>query len=666
MTHPQSRFCLWRTLAVLVSSYVKQSDYHYWTPARRIISALCIPVAQARSSMSDHPLHPVPPPALLATPFRYRLSTRIVALSGVALALVLSMIAGTLWLSWQLEGAGAAINDAGSLRMRAGNVAIQLNEARAGRHADVNSQSALLDLTLANLKSGDPARPLLLPSTAAIHAQLDAVADALVRMIERENARKTAWLRRWQIALAALACVGTIAIVTLLYAWFVTPVRRLERGLSRIEQREFSARLPVESRDEFGHLADGCNRMASELQSLYRDLALRVTNKTAQLATRNGELVALYEMTSFLHGAHDVEVLCRGFLARVMRQFNADAGTVRVLAQDGDNLHVVVSEGLPGPLLSAEHCMPAHTCVCGSAATSGLAVVRDLRMQQAVDSGPATHCDEAGFDAVAAFGIVSHDLALGSFSLHFRGDRLVLPSETRLLDTLGKHLGTALQNHRLATAARQLAVAQERHLVAQGLHDSIAQSLNFLKLQLHLLDDAASRDDMNEVREIAPLLRGGLEESYEDVRELLVNFRTKFATGNLRDAVDETVTRFERQTDALVRLDYEEAGGLPLPPDQQLQVLFILQEALSNIRKHALASQVHIALKNARDFELTIQGNGDGYEPANIASRGEAHVGFHIMRERAARLGAQLELNSEPGKGARVHLLLPVSERQAA
>ena len=660
--------------------------------------------------MSDLPLHPASAgassrtfsAASLATPFRYRLSTRIVTLSSVALALVLSMIAGTLWLSWQLEGAGAAINDAGSLRMRAGNVAIQLNEARAGREADISSQSALLDLTLDHLKSGDSARPLFLPDTPTIHAQLDVVsqawrdslkqaithdssssvdtpslylarlpafvaqADALVRMIERENARKTAWLRRWQMALAALACVGTIAIVYLLYAWFVTPVRRLERGLSRIEQREFSARLPVESRDEFGHLAHGFNRMASELQSLYRDLALRVTNKTAQLATRNGELVALYEMTAFLHGAHDVEVLCRGFLARVMRQFNANAGTVRVLAQDGDNLHVVVSEGLSEPLLSAERCMPASTCVCGSAATSGLAVVRDLRMQQALDSGPATHCGKAGLGAVAAFGIVSHDVTLGSFSLHFRGDRPVLPSERRLLETLGKHLGTALQNHRLATAARQLAVAQERHLVAQGLHDSIAQSLNFLKLQLHLLDDAASRDDMNEVREIAPLLRGGLEESYEDLRELLVNFRTKFATGNLRDAVDETVTRFERQSEATVRLDYDEAGGLPLPPDQQLQVLFILQEALSNIRKHASATQVHIALKNASDFQLTIEDNGDGYDPADIASRSEAHVGFHIMRERAARLGAQLRLDSEPGTGARVHLLLPVSERQAA
>jgi two-component system nitrate/nitrite sensor histidine kinase NarX len=354
------------------------------------------------------------------------------------------------------------------------------------------------------------------------------------------------------------------------------------------------------------------------------------------------------------------------FLARVMRQFDADAGTVRILAQDGDNLHVVVSEGLPDQLLSAERCMPARDCVCGKVATSGLAVIRDLRVRQAADNAAATGCAIAGFNTVAAFGIVSHDLALGSFSLHFRRDRPVLPSETRLLETLGKHLGTASQNHRLARAARQLAVAQERHLVAQGLHDSIAQSLNFLKMQLHLLDAATERDDMNEVREIVPLLRGGLEESYEDVRELLVNFRTKFGTGNLRDAVEETVTRFEQQSGTPLTFDYEEAGGLPLPPDQQLQVLFILQEALSNIRKHASATRVRIEIKNARDFLLAVEDDGEGYDPADIASRGEAHVGFHIMRERAARLGAQLRLHGQPGAGARVDLLLPASRRQAA
>ncbi|WP_438392162.1 type IV pili methyl-accepting chemotaxis transducer N-terminal domain-containing protein [Caballeronia sp. DA-9] len=648
--------------------------------------------------MSDLSLHSALHSPLPATPLRYRLSTRIVMLSGVALALFLSMIVGTLWLSWQLEGAGAAINDAGSLRMRAGNVAIQLAEARAGRPANVGSQSALLDSTLARLKHGDPVRPLFLPETPAIRAQFDVVsatwhealkpaitqdasepssylarlpafvtqADALVRLVEHENARKTAWLRRSQLALAALACLGTVAIVYLLYAWFVLPVRRLERGLSRIEQREFTARLQVESRDEFGHLAQGFNRMAGELQSLYRDLAGRVAHKTAQLSARNGELLALYEMTAFLHGAHDVEVLCRGFIERVMRQFNADAGTVRTLAQDDDNLHMVVSVGLPEHMLNDERCMPARDCVCGAVATSGVAVIKDLRAGRASPGTNAADCGNAGFSAVTAFGIVSHQIALGSFSLHFREARVMLPSETRLLETLGRHLGNALQNHRLAAAARQLAVAQERHLVAQGLHDSIAQSLNFLKMQLYLLDGAAERDDMKEIREIVPLLRGGLEESYEDVRELLVNFRTKFGSGSLRDAIEETAARFERQTDTPLALDFEEAGGMPLPSDQQLQVLFILQEALSNIRKHASASHVRVTIRNAQDFHLAVQDDGDGYDPADIASRGEAHVGFHIMRERAARLGAQLRLESEPGNGARVHLLLPAGKRQAA
>ncbi|MGV7246941.1 histidine kinase, partial [Caballeronia sp. M23-90] len=550
-----------------------------------------------------------------------------------------------------------------------GNIAIQLGEMRAARPADVASQSAQLDQTLARLDHGDPVRPLFLPETPAIRVQFNVVsatwrdalkpaiaqngmaphlyldrlpafvlqADALVRLIEQENARKTAWLRRSQLALAALACLGTTAIVYLLYAWFVLPVRRLERGLSRIEQREFTARLQVESRDEFGHLAQGFNRMAGELQSLYQDLALRVTHKTAQLSARNGELLALYEMTAFLHGAHDVEVLCRGFLTRVMRQFHADAGSVRILAPDDDNLHMVVSEGLPERMTDIERCMPAGDCVCGAVATSGIAVIRDLRSGHASISAPAVDCGTAGFVTVTAFGIVSKQIALGSFSLHFRHERDMLPSETRLLETLGRHLGTALQNHRLAAAARQLAVAQERHLVAQGLHDSIAQSLNFLKMQLHLLDTAATRDDLNEIREIVPLLRGGLEETYEDVRELLVNFRTKFGAGSLRDAIEETVTRFERQSGMPLHLDYEEASGLPLPSDQQLQVLFILQEALSNVRKHASASNVCVVIRNAEDFHLTVQDDGDGYDPADIACRAFAHDVKADVRFAAAR-----------------------------
>ncbi|WP_433704235.1 type IV pili methyl-accepting chemotaxis transducer N-terminal domain-containing protein [Paraburkholderia sacchari] len=648
-------------------------------------------------------------------PFRRRLSTRIVVLSTVVLAIVLTMIGGTLWLSWQLEGAGAAINDAGSLRMRANAVAIELWESRQGRPSRLDAQIGQLNETLRQLHEGNAARPLFLPDDVLIRRQFDRVATSwherlepavqrdrvlgvgapsaylallpgfvddanrLVVLIERENARKTAWLRTSQIALAALSCVGTVAIVYLLYLWFVVPVQRLQDGLARIEAQEFDTRLPVDTRDEFGHLAQGFNQMVAELQALYQDLAARVDVKTAQLAAQNRELRILYEMAAFLNTPGPIEPLCRDFLTRLMREFEADGGTVRIASGDEDNLHLLVAEGLPEEIVRAEQCMPAQDCACGAASAEEPVVVVDLRNLVAgagakgrmpamsdAEREHAQHCLRAGFASVAVFGIVSQSEPLGTFSLHFRREREMPPSEVQLLQTLGRHLGVALKNRRLAALARQLAVSEERNLVAQGLHDSIAQGLSFLKMQVHLLDGAVADGNLDEAREIVPLLAGGVKESYDDVRELLLNFRSKLESGALRPAVDDTVARFRRQSDAELTLDYRDEGGPPLPADQQLQVLFVLQEALSNIRKHAEAQHVQVSVVNRSDFRLTIEDDGVGYDPADIAARGEAHVGFHIMRERAKRLAGTLTLDSAPGRGSRVELVLPAASRKAA
>lgn len=635
--------------------------------------------------------------------FRQHLSTRIVALSAIALTLVLTMIAGTLWLSWQLEGAGAAINDTGSLRMRANAVGIALMEARSGQPSRLEQEMSGLDATLDQLRHGNPARPLFLPDEPLIRNQFDAVvvawntrlrpavshdlkadlsttsstylvvlphfvaeANSLVSLIEQENARKTRWLRMSQIALAALSCIGTVAIVYLLYRWFVLPVQRLRDGLGRVEAREFGIRLPVETQDEFGHLAEGFNRMVAELQALYRDLAERVEAKTAQLAAQNRELMALYELAAFLNLPLEAEALSRGFLRRLMHEVDADGGTVRVTSAEDHQLHLLVSEGLSAELVCAEQCIPADDCVCGSAVKGGVSIVDDLRGEGLNEGALAQRCRREGFEGVAAFGIVAQGEALGSFSLHYRDGRSMPASQVQLMETLGKHLGVALKNRRLAALARQLAVSEERNLVAQGLHDSIAQGLNFLKMQVHLLDQAARGAKLDEIREIVPLLGGGIEESYDDVRELLLNFRTRLGSGELRDAVEESLARLRRQSGLEVTLDYREAGGLPLPADQQLQILFILQEALSNIRKHAEAQHVHVTLVNGRDFRLLIKDDGIGYDPAQIARHDELHVGFHIMRERASRLAAALKLDSMPGQGATVELILPASERKTA
>ena len=603
-------------------------------------------------------------PAKVAAPaWKNRLSTRIVLSSVVALSLVLGMVGWTLWLSWQLAGTAAAINETGSLRMRANRIGLNLL-----RHDEAAEAQVVVDLReqgriLAHFAEDMPGRPLFLSTDAPLRQQFHAVttrwdelaelahealvegdstaylaqlpgfvaeADRLVHVLEIGNASKTTRLRVLQSVLIVMACLGTMAMIFLLYRWIIRPVQALQGGIQRMAARDFSVRVPVNNTDELGVLAQGFNRMADELQSLYEDLGERVR---------------------------------RGFLQRVMDEFHAAAGSIRVLDPSGERLHIVVSLGFSSALQESEHCMRTDACFCGEATQRGTMIIRDFRkLPRPEEIG----CMRDGFQAVSVFQIVTPEATLGTFSLHFRERTTMSPRELQLLEMLGQHLGAALDNQRLSIKARQLAVAEERNLVAQGLHDSLAQGLNFLNLQTQMLGSAVQQRRWDEVEEIVPLLKTGVSESYQDVRELLQNFRTRLGEESLRKAVDDTIGRFRRQTGLNVELHLDDRDGAPLHPDQQLQVLFILQEALSNVRKHAYASKVTVRIDNHRDFGMSIRDDGEGYDPKEVAERSETHVGLSIMRERAARLGGQLQMCSAPGQGTEVSLYLSQSDRLAS
>ena len=299
---------------------------------------------------------------------RHRLSTRIIATSLAALVVVLSMISWTLWLSWQLEGGRGhqRYRQPAHARQPGGGGA----DAAAGRKVRTDEQILLMDETIARLAKGNGAavfipndegirkqwsevagywREIMKPSAMRALGRPDAAyyletlpefvakADTLVRMIEQDNAGKTTMLRLSQGVLAAIASAGTLAMIYLLYLWIISPVLRLRDGLQRMAAREFSTRLPVESRDEFGVLARGFNRMADELQGLYTGLEQRVEQKTAQLAAQNRDIGALYDMAAFLNQPNEIEALCDGFLRRVMLQFDAEGGSIRALDPNNES-----------------------------------------------------------------------------------------------------------------------------------------------------------------------------------------------------------------------------------------------------------------------------------------------------------------------------------------
>jgi two-component system nitrate/nitrite sensor histidine kinase NarX len=200
-------------------------------------------------------------------------------------------------------------------------------------------------------------------------------------------------------------------------------------------------------------------------------------------------------------------------------------------------------------------------------------------------------------------------------------------------------------------------VAAERGLLARELHDSIAQGLAFLKIQVQLLRDALARGEKAKVERALAELDAGVKESTADVRELLVHFRTRTTSETIVPALQTTLSKFEHQSGLVTHLDVQ-GEGLPLPADTQVQVLHVVQEALSNVRKHADAHEVWVDVRQGPDFSVEVRDDGCGFEPG-APRDDETHVGLRIMRERAERIGAQVELQSARGTGTRVRLSLP-------
>lgn len=639
-------------------------------------------------------------PALSAPQPHSRLSNRVVGILMLLLLAGLAAIGATLYLSWQLEGGAAAINAAGSLRRQTYRLALSLREYT--ETGDARARQRILDdradfvRTLDALSRGDPARPLYLPHDADIRRQFERIRarydariaplatdtlarrsappwpalregadgfvreiDTLVGLIERYNEQRTFWLQTSQVVLIAMAIAGCIGQIYLMFLLVFRPLERLSDGMDRMSRHDLGVRLPVETRDEFGALAEGFNHMADRLSESYATLEARVADKTARLNEQNRELSLLYGTTAWLNENMPARELCQGFTEHLRGWFGAAACSVRVLDPVASNAHLFAADRLPDLLAESDASRQIDDCLCGAVIRENRAVIRDFRQGVPDDLPPA--CARLGFTQISAFPVRARQQQTGFFTLYFHAAHVFTPREMQLLDSLGHHLGNALESLRLAASERELAVTQERNLLAQGLHDSIAQGLSFLNLQVQMLDDALARGSLEEARELVPLLHTGVQESYDDVRDLLLNFRSRLEETDLGGALESTVDKFRRQTGLAV--DFSRRGhGVPLPTDLQIQVLFILQEALSNVRKHALgADRVEVVFVEGPDLELWVRDNGPGFDSERMAARAERHVGLRIMQERAERLGADLSVQS--ARGVTVHLFRPAEPR---
>lgn len=620
------------------------------------------------------------------------LSVRLKTLTLIWLTAAVASIILTLLFSWRLEGGAAAINDVGSLRMQ--TYRLGLLAQKPEQTAEAGEKLALFEQTLATLHKGDPSRPLFLPDNEQTRRNMqllqaewrraikpmfeNALAgkgavehdklrhfintiNSLAHTIEEVNTRYIEWLRIFQTGLLAMVLISSVVTVVLLLLWVVRPLKALQSGAEAVHDGHFGTQVRIEDSTEFAQVGASFNQMSNRLQQLYGRLEQEVADKTRDLTEKNHTLTTLYDVSRFLAQTQSAEEAAAGFLQKIMAIIPAQAGSIRLIDLQRKRLDLITHIGLPESLQTAEACQRFDECLCGQAVQQNEWQPIRFAGQNSVPPDIDAVCRKSGFRFLQVFSIAYKGVDSGMMTLYF-SESSHAGTMNDLLEALCTQLGSTLSNIRLAGESRQLAVLQERNLMAQGLHDSIAQTLTFLNLQVQMLQSALNAGETAQVNENLQLIREGVQECYDDIRELLLNFRTKISRKEFSEAVQTLVQRFEQQTH--VEADVKWRGeGPPLSAEQQLQFVFVLQESLSNIRKHAQAQHVEIEFDNSSDFTMTIRDDGRGFDTARLSALPGSHVGLNIMHERAKRIHACLNIESEPECCTKVSLTLPKQER---
>lgn len=231
------------------------------------------------------------------------------------------------------------------------------------------------------------------------------------------------------------------------------------------------------------------------------------------------------------------------------------------------------------------------------------------------------------------------------------------PAQRAMLREVGQALGETLQALAEERRQQRRELAAERGVLSRELHDSVAQQLGYLQIRACRLQ-AVLDDPARQGQAVAMLddLRATLHLVHRQVRELIATARLTMDGGSLRQALNASVEEFARRSGCVFELD-NRLPAARLCAEAELQVLQVVREALANAVRHSQARRVRILLHepDGRGVEVLVEDDGVGL-PAQLPEDG--HYGLRIMRERAAAIGAQLDIGAAVPRGTRIRLHL--------
>ena len=441
---------------------------------------------------------------------------------------------------------------------------------------------------------------------------------------------------RQALIVATIILVITVmsALYVLITRLIVRPIHQLRAVTSAVGQGDYDVASKVNTGDELETLSDAINSMVRGLKHS-RDALLQ------KIERRNREVATLSNIALILSGASNLDDALRDVLAEAVSASGSDGGVIYLwdVNQKKGTLAAVV--GLPATVVEHLERYPA------AVADSAPAVVT---------LSPDSLLRQSGYHSLVIAPLRSKNHLRGALQLFTRARRDFNADDLSLLSCIGNQIGVAVENAYNAQRVEQMAILEERHRLAREIHDSLAQTLGYLNLKTELLESSVQHAELDRAREEIVDVRRAVREACYDVRESIDGLRATDEGGLIQMATDY-LREFSQRAALATECTVSHTDRI-LSPVAETEVLRIIQEALTNVRKHAQAKRVRLKIGSEGDaLQVEVADDGKGFNLAALTPAN--HFGVRIMRERAERLGGQFEIESEPGSGTRVRVCVP-------
>ncbi|MFL4555441.1 nitrate/nitrite two-component system sensor histidine kinase NarX [Yersinia kristensenii] len=552
------------------------------------------------------------------------------------------------WMAQSIQGNAHAINKAGSLRMQSYRLLsmVPLDKGDLPYLAALEQDKTSGDLQLALQREGltqqyqqierywqTTLKPQLLqakqPDDVATNvADFVHQLDALVLAIDHKTEQRLLLVTMIQLVFIVLTLGLMIATIYYLRRRLLRPWMQLISMANAIGRGDFSQRFTQPyQRDEMGMLGTALNRMSQELSLIYSDLEQRVAQKTADLQQKNQVLAFLYHSSRQLHTHQPLSER----LVPVIEQLQTltPLENVQICLYENHLYRSQLTDTLDGEYLPPQN-RPTQLTISGSSIVTDRAASRE--------SLSWSLCDKLG-----QYGLLLAKLP---------SEAPLNSDQQQLVNMLVEQLTSTLALESQARHQQQLLLMEERSAIARELHDSIAQSLSCLKIQISCLQIQVP--DLPEPSKLLiQQMRDELNTAYRQLRELLTTFRLKLNAATLQAALQTLVNEFSERTSLPITLDFNLTSDA-VPNHQAIHMVNIAREALNNIYKHARASKAAVkVMAEQGDVVMSIIDNGCGI---GQASKRPNHYGLMIMQDRAASLNGHCDIRQRESGGTEVRV----------